>query len=395
MLLAVPVLAANAAAVAQARPGRIAVAVFPDLAGERDGQSCPGCDGVFNTDDTDANADEPMPSFSVVLRDADGAEIERQTSNAITDGRHVAFFTVPDRTSYTVVLEDVPEPWAPCPGKSDTFELTADDFNDTTSIAVVEFYMWRGCVAGATATVGAMGEQTTTPADTETAATEAPTEEATKEATKEATTEATTEATIEATTEPTIEATTEPTIAPEPTEVPAATEAATAIPAAFGAIRGVVFDDKNADGRLDPDEFGVAGVEIRLTGGEVERSTRSAGAGTYAFADLVTGSYDVAIAVPDGYTSTTAAEKLAVAVSGDVVMGIDFGLVAAETAAAPTSAPVEVPEPGTMPQTGVQTLPRAGLLLGLAALIGVLGTVGLVLETRRGRRSQFTSKGQL
>lgn len=380
--LAVP----GAAAPAAQAQARIAVAVFPDLVGDGAGeQGCPGCDGEYTAEDTAANADDPLPSLEVVLRDADGDEIERNTTSGLANGRQVTFFSVEEAGAYTIEVTGLPEAWEACPDGSLTMDLTADDFDELTGFATVDVYVWRGCEADESAM--AMSEEE-----------EEPTETVTTTETTAVTTEPTVAVTTTAEVTPTVPATAEPTEAP--TRRPTATEPPTAVPeqptaapteeTLFGAIRGVVFEDANENGRLDAGEYGVPDVTLRLVGLAASETTTTAGAGTYAFAELAAGSYDVYLDVPDGAELTTPDRYVGIAVDGGVVMGIDFGLTLAKGTVAPTPEPTA--ETPALPSTGVQLQPRGRSLIALAVAVGLLGALGLALETRLGRRSLITGK---
>jgi hypothetical protein len=356
---------ASGAHAAPADQGRIAVVVYPDLAGEGAGRVCPGCDRLFTDADSAANSDDPLPSLDVVLRDTKGTELERDSTSGLSNGRQVTFFTVSTPGAFEIVLDTVPSPWEACASDTLSRSLKAADFDATTGIATVEFFLWRGCEVAPTRTK----ESAVTATPTRAAATVEPIATSVAIATPVTTTSATS-----------------PTVTAQTT-----TTAATGL--ALGAIRGLVFLDRNADLQVDPDEAGVADVVVSLSGNGLSRTQKSAGAGTYAFPELPTGSYTISVEPPTSFQLTTPGQVSGIAVAGDVVMGVDFGLASTAAAAEPTSAPLT--EPGTMPGTGVQIQPRGGLLLGLAAVVGMLGALGLALETSLGRRRSLeTRKGQ-
>ncbi|MBM4458783.1 MAG: hypothetical protein FJ011_13610, partial [Chloroflexi bacterium] len=69
-----------------------------------------------------------------------------------------------------------------------------------------------------------------------------------------------------------------------------------------GMVAGVVFEDRNGNGRRDPDEPGIGGVAIALSNGE----TRTTDArGVYRFDGVTPGGYTVSETDPAGYVSTT------------------------------------------------------------------------------------------
>lgn len=73
-------------------------------------------------------------------------------------------------------------------------------------------------------------------------------------------------------------------------------------------ITGLVFVDTNASGAQDPGELGVSGVTLTLTGtqdagGSVNLTTTTGTDGTYTFAGLQAGTYDITETQPSGYLS--------------------------------------------------------------------------------------------
>ncbi|HNU52412.1 MAG TPA: SdrD B-like domain-containing protein [Verrucomicrobiota bacterium] len=78
---------------------------------------------------------------------------------------------------------------------------------------------------------------------------------------------------------------------------------------ATGTVSGLVFDDQNGNGLLDPGEPGLAGVWIQLVGAVENFETVTSGTGAYAFVNMVAGSYTVVEADPEGFASTTPNEQ--------------------------------------------------------------------------------------
>ncbi|MFC5290891.1 SdrD B-like domain-containing protein [Actinokineospora guangxiensis] len=73
-----------------------------------------------------------------------------------------------------------------------------------------------------------------------------------------------------------------------------------------GSIAGVVYEDANNNGAQDPDEPGIAGATVRLTGEDargnpVDRTVVSGDDGAYTFAGVVGGTYDLIETQPTGY----------------------------------------------------------------------------------------------
>jgi len=71
-----------------------------------------------------------------------------------------------------------------------------------------------------------------------------------------------------------------------------------------GLLGDRVFADRNADGLQDQDEFGVAGVIVRLLSGagSLLQTTQTDLAGFYAFTGLASGSYRIEVVRPEGYS---------------------------------------------------------------------------------------------
>ncbi len=73
-------------------------------------------------------------------------------------------------------------------------------------------------------------------------------------------------------------------------------------------LSGMVYLNRNGNGRPDPGNIGLTGVRVTLTGRDrsgsvVRRNTRTDRDGMYLFADLPPGTYAVNVAVPDGHAS--------------------------------------------------------------------------------------------
>ncbi len=76
------------------------------------------------------------------------------------------------------------------------------------------------------------------------------------------------------------------------------------------AVSGEIFHDLDGDGTRTPDESGISGVPITLTGTDdlgdaVSRSSQSDSDGTFSFAGLLSGSYSVSAAQPPGFADGT------------------------------------------------------------------------------------------
>ena len=93
-------------------------------------------------------------------------------------------------------------------------------------------------------------------------------------------------------------------------------------------IRGTVYIDNSRDGRDDPVDFGVANVEVVLTGTDIlgnhiSKSMMSAADGTYDFAGLIAGTYQVVAEQPGVFDPGRASPGTAGGTaSGEVISGI-------------------------------------------------------------------------
>jgi uncharacterized protein (DUF2141 family) len=86
-------------------------------------------------------------------------------------------------------------------------------------------------------------------------------------------------------------------------------------------VHGIVYEDMNGSGTMEPGEAGVAGVTVTLSGvGDFVTDA----AGAYAFAITVTGPYSVSIVEPQGYLLTTLSPVDITVTDADVP--VDFGL---------------------------------------------------------------------
>lgn len=114
-------------------------------------------------------------------------------------------------------------------------------------------------------------------------------------------------------------------------------------PGASGAIGNRVWNDADADGRRDPGEAGIGGVEVKLFNDpdgngvydNLIASTTSSAAGHYAFDAVPPGSYRIEATPPAGYTQTgdpdatldNATSSPLILAPGDVYLNADFGYV--------------------------------------------------------------------
>jgi protocatechuate 3,4-dioxygenase beta subunit len=109
--------------------------------------------------------------------------------------------------------------------------------------------------------------------------------------------------------------------------------------AATGTITGLKFNDANGNASQDPGEGGVAGVTINLfaaSGGALVATTTTGADGTFSFADVNPGDYQVSEVVPEGSVQTVPGGSGMVPVTvaaGETASGVLFGN---QTAAAAT-----------------------------------------------------------
>jgi hypothetical protein len=66
-------------------------------------------------------------------------------------------------------------------------------------------------------------------------------------------------------------------------------------------ISGTVFFDLNQDGVLDPDEVGISGWTVQVTG-PMTVTVQTQGDGTYSITGLVPGNYTLCVLPPAGWT---------------------------------------------------------------------------------------------
>jgi len=102
------------------------------------------------------------------------------------------------------------------------------------------------------------------------------------------------------------------------------------VPPASGiSLSGTVFVDADHDGVMDNGETGVGGVQITLTGtdlngNQVTLTATTAGDGTYSFQDLAPGTYSVTQSVPFFLQGTNTISGI-VLKAGDVGINFNFG----------------------------------------------------------------------
>jgi len=302
----------------------------PDLFGGDD-PDCPGCDGDIAPEDEDLAEQNPLPQLEFRVLDGTNTEIASQTTEPLGVLQR-AMIEVPaleDGEEYTLELVSVPAGWELCSNdEGPTRTLTLDDFQlgDSTR---EDFFFWVGCQA------------IETPTSTPTGGTVPPNG---------------------------------PTATPRPTRKPGGGGDTNDLQR-LGSIKGLAFIDQNQDGRLGPTEPGLNDVGVHLRGGGLDLFQITGPTGQFSFEGLGAGEYDVFIQPgPEWRVTTPSLYK--VKVNGNMVQGIDFGLVR-------TGAPPAKPTGPRLPATGVADLPMSGLLGVVALVLSVVAAVGFGFERRR------------
>lgn len=104
-----------------------------------------------------------------------------------------------------------------------------------------------------------------------------------------------------------------------------------------GAIEGYVFQDDDGDGILDPEEYGVMAVTVRLVGDGTESSVLTDSSGLYRFEDLPEGTYDILVEPGMVWSIVGRSVFEGVTIEDEELSGLDFGI-----------RPVTAPEPETV-----------------------------------------------
>ncbi len=345
--LTVPAGSANGAPMRQDPEFTIFAIGFVDMFGGND-PNCPGCDGVYQPDDETFAANNPLPQLEFFVLDTTGTEVARATTDELSSLQRAEFVlpALVEGEEYTLELVAAPDGWELCPNESKTRVLAFEDFQ--LDSVREDFHFWQGCQdGGATATPTEPG-----PGET-----------------------------------PTMETPGGPTPVP-PTDMPDDGDddedkgaSSRADGQRLGSIKGLVFIDTNQDGALGSSEPGLNDVGVHLRGGGLDLFQVTGGTGQFSFDGLGAGEYDVFIQPgPEWRVTTPSLYK--VKVNGNVVMGIDFGLVRIGEPAKP-AAPVRPGPVNRLPPTGVADLPTSGLLGIVALVLGAVAVVGFSFERRR------------
>jgi len=157
-----------------------------------------------------------------------------------------------------------------------------------------------------------------------------------------------------------------------------------------GAIRGILFNDTNADGVCGEGDATVSGVPVNFTHSGGHTITLTSGTdGTYGLAGVSLGTWTVAAQPLQGW-STTSLTPIVVTLTttNNAAAGINFCL--AQVTATQPIAPTPTPIPGTPTPVPPTTLPESGsgappplqLAVVVGAVLLLLG-LGLIVRDRR------------
>jgi len=92
-------------------------------------------------------------------------------------------------------------------------------------------------------------------------------------------------------------------------------------------IKGLVFDDQNANGSQDPGEAGLEGWTVTLSDGTTNVAVTTDALGNYCFEDVGAGSFTIELTVQSGFQLTTAGSHPIEACACAPKQGGDFGVV--------------------------------------------------------------------
>jgi len=175
-------------------------------------------------------------------------------------------------------------------------------------------------------------------------------------------------------------------------------------------VQGLVFEDVDRDGTVDPGEAGIAGVsvELRAVDGSVIADSSTDSDGSYRF-DTMPGDLSVGLAegAPAGWSLTTAdGTSLGTLLSGSAAtspaigMAVDEGSPATEPPPAAETPPAEEnPPPAAVRAesgdevSGLEVLPFTGIETGPLVLLGMALVAGGFGVTRLGRLEVVEIRG--
>jgi len=156
----------------------------------------------------------------------------------------------------------------------------------------------------------------------------------------------------------------------------------------YSSIAGHKWHDLNANGVHEAEEPGLGGVLITLKGEDLERQAVTAADGSYYFAGLLPGEYEVKEVVPSGWANTSPASLSVTLGAGQDLIGIDFLNAEVEVG----GIVVEPPEPpaiGQVDDGNTKSLPLTGFeqltWLLAAAFLSAMGLAAVLLGALRRR----------
>ena len=156
----------------------------------------------------------------------------------------------------------------------------------------------------------------------------------------------------------------------------------------YSSIAGHKWHDLNPNGVHEAEEPGLGGVLITLKGEDLERQAVTAADGSYYFAGLLPGEYEVKEVVPSGWANTSPASLSVTLGAGQDLIGIDFLNAEVEVG----GIVVEPPEPpaiGQVDDGNTKSLPLTGFeqltWLLAAAFLSAMGLAAVLLGALRRR----------
>jgi hypothetical protein len=129
-----------------------------------------------------------------------------------------------------------------------------------------------------------------------------------------------------------------------------------------GSLRGAVFHDVNGNSLWEADEEALPGVDVTVYSPTWESTGPTGDDGTYGVVALSASWWGVRVAVPDGWTATTPADRWGYLITdqGTVYFGINFGLTTGE-AVEPRAEEITAEEAAAEEEEGVPfVLPVTG-----------------------------------
>jgi hypothetical protein len=313
---------------------QITVVAYVDVAPAADAD-CPGCDGEFTAEDQDFAQQHALPPMTFIVANEAGQELDRAVTTELTIGIQRTLFTLPAGPVYSVRLGAVPDGWQLCGRDEPERRLVPTDF--TFGTARAEYHFTQGCTAQSEANA-VTAAATASPA-------------------------------------PSAARPTSPSAVPATKVAPAGARAAGqgAAPVVNGAIKGFACVDADGDGQVGPDDPGLAGVEVELISPVGSSTQVTPPEGSFAFAPLAPGTYEVVAKPGEEWRLTTPQRYKVNLAAGQVALGNDFCMV---STAAANGGP-------KLPATGHDASPARWLVPAAALALAACGALGFGVERRR------------